>query len=264
MSEEYAKHLARIAPPPPEKRVWSTKAHVRLAIVMPEPRPHRFMRPVLHAAAHVYGGDPDVALCILHGTGNEGFVRDVVGGWEGVRCVNLGVANLSIPDYNERLTSAAFYRDLHADFVLILQTDALLRKRVPEAFFAFDYVGGPWHHMPCGGGTNARNRVGNGGFSLRRCEAMASICERGGGGRHRSEDVFFAERVDMTRMPTVEEASAFAVEHIRHPDPVGHHQAYVFHDAAYVAGLVATTPGYVGESQEASSSTATDPGAPTA
>lgn len=245
MADAYARHLARITPPPPEKCVWSAAPHVRLAILMPEPRAHPWMRPVLHAAAHVYGGDPDVALIILHGTTNEGFVRDIVADWQGVRLVNLGVANMSIPDYNERFTTPATYRDLHADFVLILQTDALLRKRVPEELFAFDYVGAPWRHTPCAA-PNQANHVGNGGFSLRRCEAMAAICEAAGPVRYHPEDVFFAERVPMERLPPTEVAAGFSVEHIRHPDPVGHHQAYHFHDAAYVCGLVASTPGYQG------------------
>lgn len=238
----YSKHLERIAPPPSEKCVWSEKQHVRLAIVMPEPRAHPWMRPVLNAAAHVYGGDPTVSLVLMHGTENEGFARETVAGWSGVRFVNLGVPDLNIDEYNKLLTGAAFYTNLDAEFVLILQTDALLRKRIPEVFFdRFDYMGAPWFYPWSQTGTC----VGNGGFSLRRCAAMAAICAaRDGPACDCNEDVYFSERVHAARQPSADLAGSFSVELIRHSDPVGIHKAYEYHDADYIVGLVSTTPGY--------------------
>ena len=75
--------------------------------------------------------------------------------------------------------------------VLIIQTDVLLRRRIPAKFFEYDYVGAPWPLIPKAdvlsgdddilqgqprGMHSGLKAVGNGGFSLRRVEAMSALC----------------------------------------------------------------------------------------
>ncbi len=58
--------------------------------------------------------------------------------------------------------------------MLIIQTDALIRRPIDEAFFGFDYVGAPWPHIPPQL-HNHEGKGGNGGFSLRRVKRMQEL-----------------------------------------------------------------------------------------
>jgi hypothetical protein len=98
----------------------------------------------------------------------------------------------------------------------------MIRHKInDEELFKYDYIGAPW---PPGSGwaRNAKYKVGNGGFSLRRVSAMLEITasrenEHGG----YPEDEFFAEKTK--NLPTEEIAARFANEYVPSPDPVGFH-----------------------------------------
>lgn len=115
-----------------------------------------------------------MSLTIHHSTENADFIAEIVAGWTGVQLVNLGVvASMTISDYNMHLTNASFYRSLTAAYVLIFQTDTLIRKPISAEYLnqstGYDYVGAPW---PPYFAPSPNIRVGNGGFSLRRVAAM--------------------------------------------------------------------------------------------
>lgn len=107
-----------------------------------------------------------------------------------------------IKGYNQLMLSAAFYeRFLDYDFMLIYQLDAFVFK--DELVFwcqqGFDYIGAPWierykwkdkflsslHYRLNRKAPNSNlptllqfyNRVGNGGFSLRRIEKFYNLCK---------------------------------------------------------------------------------------
>jgi hypothetical protein len=117
----------------------------------------------------------------------------------------------SIVGYNRLLLSTAFYsRFVDYEFVLILQTDAIILRDELDDWTQspFDYVGAPWPagldlfvHLDRFGGDYGRKihvTVGNGGLSLRRtskCIALINefpvavdVFNRTGS----SEDLFFA------------------------------------------------------------------------
>lgn len=192
-------------PPRPEKLVWSKQfPEQRLAAAIVEPREHDSLLPVLYNMAHVYGGS-NVSLYIFHGLGNEVWVKQLLTDWTNVYFINLNVTEVPIgmyidfslmsyvpttacncfsrfftsATYNQLLTNASFYLTFGgAQFVLVFQTDSLIRRQIDEDFFQYDWVGAPWSdgavqlgpqyavHQPPGG---------NGGFSLRRISAMLDI-----------------------------------------------------------------------------------------
>lgn len=53
---------------------------------------------------------------------------------------------------------------IHTDFCLLIQWDGFILdgERWKDEFLQYDYIGSPWN-LP----TNAKNNIGNGGFSLR-------------------------------------------------------------------------------------------------
>jgi hypothetical protein len=99
-----------------------------------------------------------------------------------------GPAFESIPEYSRMLLSETFYdRYAHFEFMLIMQTDAILLKDDLDFWCTqpFDYVGAPWPkpfelfvntgRFEGNDGRHVRCTVGNGGLSLRRISKCASL-----------------------------------------------------------------------------------------
>ena len=135
-----------------------------------EPRAHPALPFVL---AHTCAALPTTwRILVIHGTSN----RDVV--HETIRCTHpprflppleLATDNLTRVQYNALLTSAAFYRGIPTEMMLIFQTDTLVvEPSLLDQFMEYDYVGAPWRN----------GMVGNGGLSLRRRSKMMEVCER--------------------------------------------------------------------------------------
>lgn len=141
----------------------------------------------------------------------------------------------SVQGYSALLLSPSFYEgyaEQHSH-MLILQTDALLLRDDLDDWMAspYDYLGAPWPggielrvNVDAFGGSNGRNaraRVGNGGFSLRRNAACldllrefpqaAEVMRRSGS----NEDLFFGLLGSLSRrfvLPNEIVASTFALE----------------------------------------------------
>jgi hypothetical protein len=155
----------------------------------------------------------------------------------------------SVQGYNRLLLTAGFYqRFLASTYLLICQLDVFVFRDELAGWLArdYDYVGAPWlsgnaaslliHRvamaigrlLPGGRERNytyeTRNRVGNGGFSLRKVETHHRLSLelkdaidrylRHAGTHHFHEDVFWslepARHGCRHRTPEVEEALAFA------------------------------------------------------
>lgn len=141
----------------------------------------------------------------------------------------------SVQGYSRLLLSQDFYAEhgRHHSHLLILQTDALLLRDDLDHWMAgpYDYLGAPWPEgidlqvaVDAFAGPNARvarARVGNGGFSLRRCAAClellrefpqaAEVMGRTGS----NEDLFFGLLGTLSQhfvLPNEIVASRFALE----------------------------------------------------
>jgi hypothetical protein len=229
--------LASFPPPAPSQCVWAQVPGQRLSLVIVEPRQHKWLQGVLYNVAAVYGGT-GVGLHIFHGTDNDAFVRDICAAWSGVQYHSLGVANLTIADYNRVMTTPPLWEAIDSEFALVFQTDTLLRRAIDPHFFNYDYVGAPWPFL-VSPTLPANKHVGNGGFSLRRVATMRTIAELGPAPPGSNEDVYFVTQMSPKKLPDVDVAKGFSVEHIWHHDPCGLHQAWLFHQPHYLAILLA-------------------------
>lgn len=120
--------------------------------------------------------------------------------------------------------SEPFYDIFQSEFVLIFQTDTLIRHAIPQIYFSYDYVGAPWTHNPV---PLAEYPVGNGGFSLRRVRAMLEIARRNEPIRE-NEDVFIVRRLKKGALPNTILAKEFAAEMQTGNNPAGLHQIHKF------------------------------------
>jgi len=206
--------------------------------VIIEPRAHSALPFVLQNACTALSADWHIL--VIHGRLNQAFVKEAIAALqqpERFSTLGLDVDNLTRVQYNALLTSAAFYRGISSEMILIFQTDTLiLEPDLLELFMGYDYVGAPWKN----------GKVGNGGLSLRRRSKMIEVCERvrpheclqdlltlplsddcipirealsamppERQTEEMNEDVFFSfQRVVPLRIPPWEQARRFAVEEI--------------------------------------------------
>ena len=160
--------------------------------------------------------------------------------WSRVTCESLGVDNLSSSqEYSSLLTSHWFWSRVGAEYVLIVQEDALLctgpmqgLRTVGEVSDAYDYAGAPWE--PYDGWVRGKawlNSVGgNGGLSLRRRSQALACLDLAPWQPKQWEDAYFVERLQQLghRVMPAGRARHFAVEREYgfEPRPCGVHKVY--------------------------------------
>ena len=226
--------------PIPTKRnmVWCPDEE-RFSVCLIEFRCHPYMKYVLYNMCNVYGGT-DAVMYIIHGIDNEEYVKEMVKDMTNVKLVKLNIHNVNIASYNELMTSYELYTHIKTEYVLMFQMDTLIRKRIPEKFFKYQYVGAPWimyaRDIERAPDVVFGNKlVGNGGFSLRNVARMKDICKTHPYTNNRiNEDVFLTNHLDEDEIPSVDIAKEFSVEMIPYDDPVGMHRIWVYMPFDYV------------------------------
>jgi hypothetical protein len=170
---------------PPEKKNTVFAAPFpgqKLSLAIIEPRNDEMLQYALYNMAHVYGNS-DVSLYVFHGTDNIEYVNNIIRNWTNVQLINLNISNLPYPGGpNDMLLSPGFYKTFKSEFVLSFQTDCILKRKIDDLYFNYEYVGGPWHEsiVKLNGKLSSIHitpdrRVGNGGFSLRKISTMLQI-----------------------------------------------------------------------------------------
>lgn len=154
----------------------------QLAGLIVETRDHPNLIPVIDNFKSVL---PGVPIYAFHGISNEHKLKERYGE-ENMFYINIDSDDLTIRQYNYLLTLNDLWKNIHAEHVLVFQTDSVLFTASDvkiEDYFQYDYVGAPWTKMY---GYYARNAfmfrgldkhtwAGNGGLSLRKCETMEKV-----------------------------------------------------------------------------------------
>jgi len=226
--------ITAIESPPADKTSWCVQAK-KLALVIVEPRAHKWLAGVLYRMAEIYGGS-EVGLYIFYGTKNLDYIKSYTGSWSGVNYMPLGKDNLTIKQYSHLLTSASFYQNFSSQHILIFQTDTYIRRPIDEIYFNYNWCGAAW--MRHAFWVTRNNCCGNGGFSLRNVKRMIDIC-RLRGPTEQNEDIFFNRLLSNSEYPTDTLQQQFSVEAVFHPDPCGLHAPYKFLTVAQLKQLLA-------------------------
>lgn len=191
--------------------------------VIVEPRKHAALAHVLKNFLENLSDEWNIIL--YHGTQNVEYVNAILAtiGTSRISLRNLGVANLTIPDYNRLMTSPAFYVTLPTETILVFQTDTLIfpkHKDLINKFLEYHYVGAPWPRK-------SPASLGNGGLSLRKKSKMLEIIAKNPY-RGQPEDVYFSIPRNVTLYtPSHEEAMQFSVENIFSNVSFGGHQPWL-------------------------------------
>lgn len=177
---------------------------------------------VINAALRVYEPN-EIGLAIVYGNANKETIERDFASWENVLLVNTNDTNHDSHSYSNRLLTPELWENfINWSHVLVYHYDALILRKIPEIFFAYDYVGAP------GGGAPG----GNGGFSLRNVRSMIKCCEPFRGKSivsfecpYMHEDCYFSHQ-NISLMNNESLHKEFAIEGLFHENPVGLHKAY--------------------------------------
>jgi hypothetical protein len=247
--------------PPQEKTKWASES--TLCMMFMEFRHIDTIKQNLWNIANVYGGG-DTALVIVHSGDNRDIIMDTTKGWENVRYEQMYEHNVTkeVADYI-CIDHTFWEKFLDFEYVLMNTWDSYIFKRIPDMFFKYDIVGGLVAHYyiqidgrimnicsddckcpRCLQGEHqfkAKNFINYpnkgyvycGGFFFRNVKTSIDLCKRKPWGGE-PDDVYFS--LSDLKKPTREDACKFAVNHFKHPDPIGCHQVWV-HDEEFVRSL---------------------------
>ena len=123
----------------------------------------------------------------------------------------------SITEYNQRLTSLAFWEQFEEENILIIQHDSAILRTGIEKYFEYDFIGAPikWIDFP----------AMNGGFSLRRKNAMINVIKNYHYNGLDNEDMYFCNGLKQLNgnLPIFEVAKEFSCETIFNLGSLGYH-----------------------------------------
>jgi len=197
------------------------------AYVIVERRAHPNFRFVLQNMAWAA---PHMSVYIFCSDENRAFIEAILGD----KAVSFHIMEVFHGDvsreegkngYNHIMTDYHFYESIVAKYILTIQMDNIIRRKIPDSMFVGDYWGNPWAWR-C-------DAAGGGGATVRRVKAMIELCRT-----HRPdpsmgvpplEDAWVAER--STVFPPFEFRRAHLMESVPTDDPVILHQFWTFMDA---------------------------------
>jgi hypothetical protein len=192
--------------------------------VIAERRAHPYFPFILQNMA--WAG-PHMAVYIFCSEENQGFIRSILGDKASHYHI-IPVFNGN-PDrehgkraYNNLLTDYRFYQLIDATYMLTIQLDNIIRKKIDPAMFVGEYWGNPW--------SWSTESAGGGGATVRNIPAMIRICQL-----HRSNpDMPFEETEDkwlsdhVTDYPDLSFRASYLMESVHVQDPCIVHQFWTF------------------------------------
>lgn len=126
--------------------------------------------------------------------------------------VNIGVPKLTIPMYNNLLTSIPFWDKIKETHALIFQIDCIIFREPTQDMLKWDYIG------PVCGMLDENRFIMNGGLSLRNTLSSRVACSMmTAEDLKKPEDVAFTEimrKSSMFKIPSMEECLDFGIESI--------------------------------------------------
>jgi hypothetical protein len=124
-------------------------------------------------------------------------------------------------EYNQLLTDPDFFELIDAEYILTMQMDVFLRRKLTDDLFCGDYWGAPWNWCP--------QRAGGGGATIRRVQKMIEVCKNNTLTSNEGEDSWMSDRIQ--DFPPLEFRRAHIMESMSSEDPMIVHQFWTFLDS---------------------------------
>lgn len=207
------------------------------AYVLVERRPHPnypFLLKMMAWAA------PHLSVYLFCSDENLEFIKAILG--DKIAHFNIIVAysgeadrDQGRNDYNKLLTDPVFYEMIDAEYILTMQMDVFLRRKLTDDLFCGDYWGAPWGWCP--------HRAGGGGATIRRVQKMIEVCradrEDPLAPCKEGEDSWIADRVQ--DFPPLDFRRAHIMENMLADNPVIVHQFWTFLNSYHIEDRISFT-----------------------
>ncbi len=194
------------------------------AFVIVERRPHPNFDFILKNMAWAC---PTMSVYLFCSDANEAFIRSILQEKAPHYHIlpvfkGIGTRQHGKTEYNHFFTSADSYRMIRAKYIMTIQMDVLIRRKLKPFLFSADYYGNPWGWK--------KNVPGGGGVTIRRVEKMIELCERYGSSGDDNEDNWISHRiVEMGgAVPKWDMAGCILMESIRTDHPFTLHQFWTY------------------------------------
>jgi hypothetical protein len=218
------------------------------AFVIVERRAHPNFRFILQNMAWAA---PHMSVYLFCSDENRAFIEAILGDKaDSFHIVEVFTGDVSREEgkngYNHIMTDYHFYEFISSTYILTIQMDNIIRRKIPASMFVGDYWGNPWAWRTAA--------AGGGGATVRRVAAMIELCKK-----HRPdpainipplEDAWVAERT--LSFPDFVFRREHLMESIPAENPIVLHQFWTFADAyismprdnvvSYWAHLLTLTP----------------------
>jgi hypothetical protein len=236
--EPYVYNYLHVTYGPSLDKFWQTyippkKADNAFCIV--ERRPHPNFWYILR---NIAWAGPQMSVYIFCSNENIDFIRTLLGDKaEHYNIVEFFDGNCerekAIQDYNNFYTDYRNYERIDAKYIMTVQMDIFIRRKLEMEMFMTDYYGNPWAWM--------QNAPGGGGATVRRIEKMIEICRK-----YRPdpsvdcpipEDGWISEKImECGTWPNLQIRGITFMETLLSPDPYCIHQTWSFTDVILKQG----------------------------
>jgi hypothetical protein len=211
------------------KKHWQTYKPPKKSdhvFVIAERRAHPNFRFILY---NIAWAGPNMAVYLFCSDQNQRFIETLLGDKKDhYHIIPIFAGNPTRDQgkqaYNTVLTDYRFYERIDATYMLTIQMDNFIRKKIDPNMFVGDYWGNPWSWNP--------NAAGGGGATVRRVAAMIELCRtyqtNPNGICNEAEDIWISNRV--ITYPPLEFRQNYLMESIVMIDPYIVHQFWTFLD----------------------------------
>jgi hypothetical protein len=183
---------------------------------------------------------PHLSVYLICSDENLEFIKAILG--DKISHFNIIVAysgevdrNQGRTEYNQLLTDAAFFEHIDAEYIVTMQMDVFLRRKLTDDLFCGDYWGPPWGWCS--------HRAGGGGATIRRVQKMIEVCkaprEDPLAPCKEGEDSWMSDRIQ--DFPPLAFRRAHIMESMPADDPVIVHQFWTYLDSYHIQDRVRFT-----------------------
>jgi hypothetical protein len=180
---------------------------------------------------------PHLSVYLVCSEENLEFIKAILG--DKIEHFNIIVAYSGEVDrdqgrdeYNQLLTDASFYEQIDAEYMVTMQMDVFLRRKLTDDLFCGDYWGAPWGWCS--------HRAGGGGATIRRVQKMIEICKADPlAPCKEGEDSWTADRIQ--DFPPIDFRRAHIMESMPTEDPIIVHQFWTYLDSYTIQDRVRFT-----------------------
>jgi hypothetical protein len=177
---------------------------------------------------------PDMSVYIFCSKDNINYIIGLLG--DKINNFNIILAfkddipeDKAMPEYNYLLANHRFYEVIEAEWILNVQMDVFLRRKIPDSIFIGTYWGYPFGWRP--------EYAGGGGTSIRNVKKIHEICKADRSNTQIEdgfiEDVYFCEKMlELNEfIPSFEFRREYLMENVPSNNPYVVHQFWTYIDS---------------------------------